>query len=314
MLQYRNIDANGLRFAVAEQGTGPLVLLCHGFPETSYAWRHQIGALAAAGYRAVAPDLRGYGGTDRPADPQQYTVWHLVGDLVGILDALGETQAVVVGNDWGATVAWHAALLRPDRFRAVVGIGVPMMGRAPRAPSLLFPRTEEALFYTLYFQQSGVAERELEADVPATLRKILFAGTGEGGLNPFGMVDRAAGMLAPLPDALPAWLTQHDLDTFAQSFAASGFRGPLNYYRNLDRNWELQGALEGLRVTVPALYLAGERDPGLAMPGMRAIVDAMPALVPDLRGSVMLPCGHWVPQEAPALVNEALLGFLRELD
>jgi pimeloyl-ACP methyl ester carboxylesterase len=314
MLHYRNIDANGLRFAVAEQGTGPLVLLCHGFPETSYAWRHQIAALAAAGYRAVAPDLRGYGGTDSPADLQQYTVWHLVGDLVGILDALGEARAVVVGNDWGATIAWHAALLRPDRFRAVAGIGVPMMGRAPRAPSLLFPRTEEALFYTLYFQEPGVAERELEADLPATLRKLLFAGTGEAGLNPFGMVDRAAGMLAPLPDALPDWLTQDDLDVYAQAFARSGLCGALNWYRNLDRNWELQAALEGMRVTVPALYLAGERDPGLAMPGMRAIVDAMPALVPDLRGSVMLPCGHWVPQEAPALVNDALLGFLRQLD
>lgn len=324
MIHHTTIDANGIPIQLAEQGSGPLVLLCHGFPETSHAWRHQLPALAAAGYRAVAPDMRGYGGTDSPADAEAYTLWHLVGDLVGILDALHVDQAVVVGNDWGATVAWQAALLRPDRFRAIVGMGVPMMARAPMLPTQLFPRSATASFYTLYFQEPGVAERELEADIGTTLRKILFAASGDAGdrksgdvPNPFGMVQHAAGLLGPLPDpaSLPGWLTAADLASYEAAFRATGLRGGLNYYRNLDRNWAFQAALTGLRVEVPALYLAGERDPGLAMPGMRDIIAAMPELVPQLRGSEIVGgAGHWLPQEAPAAVNAALIAFLRSLD
>lgn len=324
MIHHTTIEANGIRIRLAEQGSGPLVLLCHGFPETSHAWRHQLAALAAAGYRAVAPDMRGYGGTDCPAGEEEYTLWHLVGDLVGILDALQVGQAVVVGNDWGATVAWQAALLRPDRFRAVVGMGVPLMGRTPMQPTRLFPRSATASFYTLYFQEPGVAERELEADIGATLRKILFAASGEAGdrtagdvSNPFGMVQHDVGLLGPLPDpdTLPDWLTADDLAAYEAAFRTTGLRGGLNYYRNLDPNWALQAALTGKRVEVPALYLAGERDPGLAMPGMRDIVAAMPELAPQLRGSEIIGgAGHWLPQEAPAAVNAALIAFLRSLD
>ena len=143
-------------------GEGPLVLFCHGFPETSYAWRHQVGALAAAGFRAVAPDMRGYGGTERPDAVNQYTSFHLVGEMVALLDVLGEQTALIVGNDWGATVAWQAAQMRPDRFRGIVALGVPMMDRPAAAPTSLFPQNDDALFYTLYFQQPGVAEAEFE--------------------------------------------------------------------------------------------------------------------------------------------------------
>lgn len=323
-LVHRTVEANGIRIHFAEQGEGPVVLLCHGFPETWYSWRHQLPALAAAGFRAVAPDLRGYGGSDQPAEVDRYTLFHAVGDVVGLLDALEAGQAVIVGNDWGATLAWQAALLRPDRFRGVAASSVPMMARTPLPPGRLFPATEEALFYTLYFQEPGVAERELERDVRGTLRRILFAASGDAGPrregdgtpNPFGMVSRSAGLLGALPDpaALPPWLTEADLDVFAEAFLASGFRGGLCWYRNLDRNWELQAALDGLRVTVPALYVTGERDVGLSIPGMREIVSSMGGLVPLLRGTVMIPeGGHWIQQEKPEEYNAAILSFLRGL-
>jgi pimeloyl-ACP methyl ester carboxylesterase len=321
---HRTIEAQGLRMHLREQGEGPTVLLCHGFPETSHAWRHQLPALAAAGFRAVAPDLRGYGGTASPAGIDQYNLLQLVGDLVGLLDALGVEQAVVVGNDWGATVAWHAALLRPDRFRAVVALSVPMMGQPPVAPTSLFPQTEAALLYTLYFQPPGVAEAEFEAQVRQTLRKILFAASGEAGPrqpgdatpNPFGMVSRQQGLLAPLPEptTLPGWLTEADLDTYTAAFTTSGFAGGLNYYRNLDRNRELLAPFHGLPVAVPALFLIGQRDVGLSIPGMREIIAAMPGLVPHLRPVVEVPdAGHWLQQERPVEVNNSLIAFLQSL-
>lgn len=318
-----DLTVNGLTLHVTAQGAGPLVVLCHGFPETAYAWRHQLAALAQAGYRAVAPDLRGYGASDSPEDVGAYTTLDVIGDLVALVDNEGADDAVIVGGDWGANIAWQAAQLRPDRFRAVVALGVPMMGRAPLAPSQLFPKTGSAQFYTHYFNTPGVAEREFERDVSATLRAIYFAASGEAGPrddpstpNPFGMVPNGRGLLdaLPVPQALPQWLTASDLDHFVQSFTRSGFRGGLNYYRNLDRNWALQAAFEGKRVDVPALYLVGERDTGLAMPGMDRIIDAMPQQVPQLRASkVIAGAGHWLQQEAPAEVNRALLEFLRGL-
>lgn len=320
--RHRHIETNGIRLHIAEQGEGPLVILCHGFPETSHAWRHQLDALGQAGFHAVAPDLRGYGDSDCPPDVAQYSALDVIGDLVGLVDALGQRQAVLVGNDWGASIAWQAAQLRPDRFRAVAALGVPMMGRAPLAPSRLFPQNEQAWFYTHYFSAPGLAEREFERDAEAALRKIYFCASGALGPrdvttpNPFGMVPRDGGLLDALtdPQALPAWLPSADLAEFARAFGLSGFRGGLNYYRNLDRNWAAQAAFEGLRVEVPALYLVGERDTGLAIPGMRQIIDAMPALASDLRGSEVLPgAGHWLPQEAPQAVNAALLTFLRGL-
>lgn len=324
MSAYRHsfIEANGIRLHVAEQGEGPLVLLCHGFPETSHAWRHQLAALAQAGFHAVAPDLRGYGLSDCPEGIGQYTTLDVVGDLVALVGELGESEGVIVGNDWGATIAWQAAMLRPDRFRGVVALGVPMMGRAPLAPSHLFPQNDQAWFYTHYFSKLGLAESELELDVAATLRKIYFSASGDVGVrdastpNPFGSVPRDKQYLDALGDfpSLPDWFDSADLEAFVRAFDVSGFRGGLNYYRNLDRNWEMQAAFEGLRIEVPALYLVGERDTGLAMPGMREIIDAMPKIVPNLRKSdVVSRAGHWLPQEAPGVVNAALVEFLRGL-
>lgn len=324
-LQHRTIQANGLEMHVAEQGTGPLVLLVHGFPENWYAWRHQLPALAEAGYRAAAPDMRGYGQTSRPAATEAYALKHLVADMVGLLDALEVERAVIVGNDWGATVAWQAALTRPDRFQGVVALGVPLMGRPPAPPTTFFPQTADEWFYTLYFQEPGLAEAELERDVQASLRKILFAAAGEAGPrwpgdatpNPFGLVSRAHGLLASLPDpvSLPPWLSETDLATYTAAFRASGFSGALNYYRNLDRNWSDQAEFADLKLEVPALYLVGERDTGLAIPGMTEIIAAMPRLAPKLRGVVRLPgAGHWLPQERPQEVSDAIIEFMKGLN
>ena len=314
------IEAGGMRWAGLEAGTGPVVLLLHGFPETARVWRHQLADLAAAGFRAMAPDLPGYGASAAPAEVAAYRVDRLVAGLVSLLDALGIAQAVVVGSDWGATLAWAAAELRPDRFRAVAAIGVPAMGRPPVPPSRIFPQDATALFYTLYFQTPGVAEAEFEADVALTLRRILHAASaeagprqpGDGTPNPFSMVSRRDGLLAGLPEAgVPGWLTAEEFDAWVAAFRVSGFRGGLNWYRNLDANWEVMPAGP---IRVPAFFMVGAQDPGLAMPGMREIIAAMPKRAPDLRGSLILEhCGHWASQEQPDAVSAALTGFLHGL-
>src|SRR5215475_2914323 len=176
----RLIETNGIRLNIVEQGQGPMVLMCHGFPESWYSWRHQIAALAAAGFHAVAPDMRGYGKSDRPEAIDQYSIFHLIGDLVGLLDALEASTAVIVGHDWGATIAWRTARLRPDRFRAAAILSVPFRSRSPAPPTSLMPQTVDAQFYQLYFQKPGVAEAEFERDPSFTLRAMLFGGSGEG--------------------------------------------------------------------------------------------------------------------------------------
>ncbi len=281
-LTHRTIDANGIRIHIAEQGNGPVVLLCHGFPESWYSWRHQLNALSLAGFHAVAPDMRGYGSTDRPAEIERYTLFHLVGDMVGVLDSLGEKQAVIVGHDWGAPVAWHAALMRPDRFRAVVGLSVPYRPRGSIAPTSVMPQNADASFYQLYFQTSGVAEAELEADARISLRKILFSGSGDvprrnpgaSSSSGVGMVPRAGGFLTrmPNPETLPAWLSDADVDFYVQQFQYSGFRGGLNWYRNIDRNWELMAPYAGAAVTIPALYIAGDLDLVVSFPRMKEVI------------------------------------------
>ena len=300
-----------MRIHIAEQGEGPLVLLCHGFPESWYSWRHQLQALADAGFRAVAPDMRGYGRTERPAETDQYTLLHLVGDMVGVLDALGAPTAAIAGHDWGAPVAWHAALLRPDRFRAVIGLSVPFRPRGSRRPTSVMPQTDDAVFYQLYFQAPGVAEAELERDVEQAMRAILG---GRFDRN-IAMVPRDGGFLAGRASGpLPQWLSQADLDFYIGEFKRTGFAGGLNWYRNIDRNWELLAPYAGAQVKVPALYIAGEKDLVLAFPGMKELLPALSKFVPGLKRTLILPgCGHWTQQERPREVNEAMIGFLREL-
>ena len=323
----RMIESNGIRLNIAEQGKGPLVLLCHGFPESWYSWRHQIEALAAAGFRAVAPDMRGYGKSDAPEAIDQYTIFHLVGDLVGLLDALEAPTAVIVGHDWGASIAWQAARLRPDRFRAVVALSVPFRPRGPVRPTSVMPQTADAQFYQLYFQNPGVAEAELERDPRATVRNMLYGASGDGaaaraaaassGASPnLGMVPKGGGFLrdSGAPATLPAWLSEADIDFYAGEFKRSGFRGGLNYYRNIDRNWELTAAFADVKVTVPALYVAGDRDMVVSFPGTDQLLANLKQFVPALRNIQMLPgCGHWTQQERPGEVSAAIIDFVRGL-
>ena len=313
---HRFIETNGIRMHIAEKGSGPLVLLCHGFPESWYSWRHQIGALADAGFRVVAPDMRGYGQTEAPEAIDQYTLLHLVGDMVGVLDALGDETAVIVGHDWGAPVAWQAALLRPDRFRAVIGLSVPYRPRVKVRPTTVMPQTDDAVFYQLYFQQPGVAEADLEADVRASVRGILLRLSGEATVSPsgFAMVPLAGGMRTQpaAQDALPAWLTDADIDFYAGELTRTGFRGGLNWYRNIDRMWELTPFLNGAKLRQPTLFVAGERDVVIAM--YRDAFEALPQTVPGLRQRVLLPgAGHWIQQERPEEVNRLLVDFLKGL-
>lgn len=323
-ITHRTIETNGIRMHIAEAGQGPLVVLCHGWPESWYSWRHQLVALAEAGFHAVAPDQRGYGQTDRPEAIDQYTLLHLVGDLVGLLDALGQPDAVVAGHDWGAPVAWHAALLRPDRFKAVIGLSVPYRPRGATRPTSAMPQSAQAQFYQLYFQKPGEAEAEFERDPRRSIRQLLYWGSGDPPrrapgerAGPAGMVPRGGGFLNPVeaPTPLPAWLGELDIDEFANQFRQTGFRGGLNWYRNVDRNWELLAPWAGAQITVPALYVAGDRDLVVAFQGMDQLLPALRRHIPKLREIIMLPgCGHWTQQERPAEVNSAMITFLKSLD
>ena len=315
--QLQTLQINGIRMRVAEQGSGPLVLFCHGWPESWYSWRHQLAALAAAGYRAVAPDMRGYGSTDAPPAIEKYTMLHLVGDMVELVKALGEQQAVIVGHDWGAPVAWTSALLRPDLFRAVVGMSVPFT--PPGKIDLLSALEAEGVttFYMQYFQTPGVAEAELERDVAASLRRIYFSGSGDGPERAtFGVLAPGAGVLSNTvdPATLPAWLPPEDIAFYAGEFGRAGFRGGLNWYRNLRRSWELLMPWRGCVIRQPSLFIAGARDNVLKFPASQAQIDAYPRTLPGLRGGHILEgAGHWIQRERAEAVNALLLGFLKGL-
>jgi pimeloyl-ACP methyl ester carboxylesterase len=268
--------------------------------------------------------MRGYGQTDRPEVIEQYTLLHLVGDMVGLLDPLGADTAVIAGHDWGAPVAWHSALLRPDRFSAVIGLSVPFWPRSPVRPTGLMPQTDDAIFYQLYFQAPGVAEAELERDVSRSIRTLLYSASGDSprrenaaaSSHQVGMVPREGGFLSRMaePASLPPWLTEADVAYYVEEFARTGFRGGLNWYRNIDRGWELLAAFADARVSVPALYIAGDRDLVVGFRGMNQIIASLAYFVPQLRGTLMLPgCGHWTQQERPTEVNKAMLEFLRGL-
>lgn len=313
-------ETNGIRVRAAIEGTGPLVIMVHGFPELWYSWRHQIRAVAQAGYRVVAPDVRGYGGSDKPYPIEAYDMIELTSDVVGLMDALGEETAILFGHDWGAPIVWNSAYLYPDRVSAVGGLSVPP-GRRGDVPNIERWREvyEGRFFYQLYFQDEGVAEVELEEDVRTALRKIYYFASGDvpsEGLAAAAAKGPDATFLEGMrdPEALPAWLTNDDLDYFVEAFSESGFRGPLNRYRAQQRDWELLPELSDLTIRQPSCFIAGARDvvrnflPGIDLyenPG---------ALCTDFRGATIIGDeGHFVQQEAPEAVNRAMLDFLAQL-
>ncbi len=313
---HRTVAVNGIELSLTEAGEGPLVILAHGFPELGYSWRHQIPALAGAGYRVVAPDQRGYGGSSRPDSITDYDITHLTGDLLGLLEVLGEDEAVFIGHDWGSMVVWQLALLAPERVRGVVGMSVPFVPRGPMPPvQAMRALVGDNFFYMLYFQEPGVADADLGADPARTMRGML-AGLGDpagvgAGMGPGGTEDRR-GFVERLyqPERLPDWLSEAELDHYSSTFARTGFTGGINWYRNLDRNWETTPQLEGAKVTVPSLFIGGSADPVLVMMPP-AVMDGW---LEDHRGSVLVEgAGHWVQQEKPAEVNAALLEFLAHL-
>jgi len=310
-IRQRRVATNGIELNIAEQGEGPLVLMLHGFPESWYSWRHQFAPLAAAGFHAVAPDMRGYGKSDKPHAIDAYNQLQVVNDIVGLIPALGYQTAIVFGHDWGAPTAWSCALSHPDKFTAVGVLSVPF---SPRSPVQPMPMMREIFkgqfFYQLYFQEPGVAEAEFEKDIRTALRKFLYLGAGEAdlsGLTGKGPNDDLLTSL-PNPAVLPKWLTAADLDFYTAEFTRSGMRGPLNYYRNHDLTWELTaGAPEQIRQ--PAMFVAGERD-GVVVMAAEAL-KKMPERVTDLRINRLIPgIGHWTQQEAPGIVNEEMLRFL----
>ncbi len=289
----RRLAVNGIELNAVEEGEGPLVVLCHGFPELAYSWRHQLPALAAAGYRVIAPDMRGFGASSAPREVEAYDVLSLCGDVCGLLDALGERDAVLVGHDWGASLVWQMAVLHPERVRAVAGLSVPFVPRAPAPPLAIMRRHLGEDFYIVWFQQPGVADAALARDVRATLTAPR-AWTAQWAEE-------------PTTARRPAWLSEAELDVYVESFQRTGFTGGLNWYRNIDRNWELTADVAERRVEQPAMFLTGELDPVRSfMPS-----EAMHGWVSDLRDEIIVPgAGHWVQQQAPEAVNAALLAFL----
>lgn len=319
-ITHRFIETNRIKMHIAEQGEGPLVILCHGFPESWYSWRHQLPALSEAGYHVVAPDQRGYGQTDRPEAIEAYNILELTADIVGLVDALNQEHAVIMGHDWGAVVAWYCSLLRPDIFTATVLLSVPYIPRAwtdIRPTDAMKQMVGENQFYQLYFQEQGLAEAELDEDVRKAITMFLYSASG----NPppekrwrylFSKSEKLLDTCV-LPETLPAWLTEQDIDFFTAEFERTGFRSGLNWYRNLDRNWELTTFLSGAKLRQPALFVAGELDPVIAM--YRDAFDAMEQIVPNLKQKVLLSgAGHWIQQERPTEVNQLLIEFLSALN
>jgi pimeloyl-ACP methyl ester carboxylesterase len=316
-IEHRFVETNGIRMHYAEAGSGPLVVLCHGFPESWYSWRHQLPALATEGYHVVAPDLRGYGQTDRPEALEAYDILQLTGDLVGLVNALGEAPAVIVGHDWGAWLAQHAALLRPDLFRAVVLMGVPyVLRRSVNQSQWEAQKYPGKLFYQAALRSPG-AEQFFEADVRASLLAGFWSLSGDAppGRQWQPVRDPAAApVAAPVaPAGLPPWLAPEDLDFLEAEYTRTGFTGGLNYYRNCDRNWALTPFLDGAQLLQPTLFLTGEKDPALEF--LDEEFEVLEANVPNLWKKVVLEgAGHWIQQERAEQVNGLLIGFLNSLD
>ncbi len=316
-LEHLTVDANGIRLHAVAQGNGPTVILVHGFPESWYSWRHQLPALAGAGYRAVAVDVRGYGRSSKPARVRDYRMLKKVGDMVGLVEALECGSAFIVGHDWGAPIAWTSALLRPDLFPAVAGLSVPYA--PPAAPSELPPTARmrqmagaDHEFYVEYFQQVGRAEAEIEADVRRWLLGFYWCASGDVVDGPnIALVDRGRRLCDKFvyPETMPAWLTDADLNVYTREFEYSGFFGPLSRYRNVDRDFHDLAPFAGRPIEQPSLFIGGSRDgPTIwGAPAIERFSETLPGLV---RSEILDGAGHWIQQERAARTNELLIEFL----
>lgn len=315
---HRLVSSPAGRIHLVEQGTGPLVLLVHGFPESWYSWRHQLPALAAAGYRAAAVDVRGYGRSSRPADVTAYRMLDLVEDSAAVVDALGEESAVIVGHDWGSAIAANSALIRPDVFRAVGLLSVPYTPRGGPRPSEVFAQLGgDEEFYVSYFQEPGRAESEIEPDVRGWLTGFYAALSADTMPVPPApdphFVSKGGTLRGRFPAGrLPSWLGEDDLDVYAREFERTGMSGALHRYRNMDRDWEDLADYDGAALTQPSLFIGGGLDASTRW--MADAIDAFPTTLPGLVSSHLLDsCGHWVQQERPAETSRLLTGWLASL-
>lgn len=297
----RLVDTNGVTLRVTEAGEpgNPVVVLAHGFPELAYSWRHQIPVLAEAGYHVLAPDQRGYGGSSRPPAIEDYDIVALTSDIAGLLDAVGAETAVVIGHDWGSPVMTNFPLFHPDRVRAVVAMSVPPVPRAPAPPTQIWRKmVGDNFFYILYFQEPGVAHAELAVDPRESMRRLI---TLEGISAPPDVLRSRP--LPPLPD----WVTADEFEHYIEAFTETGFTGPLNWYRNFDRNWELTEHTPAPTITAPTLFVAGTADPVLGFTPRDRVRDVVAG---DYREVLIEGAGHWLQQERPEEINAVLLEFL----
>ncbi len=306
----RVVSANGIRLALRDEGSGPAVVLCHGFPELSYSWRFQVPALVAAGFRVLAPDMRGYGESERPDDVAAYDVHHLTGDLVGVLDALAVERAVFVGHDWGGLVTWMMPLLEPARTAGVVGVNTPYLPRAPMPPVAMIRAALGDDHYIVHFQQPGVADAALARDVRRVFTRLMRRGVPiadvEARLAARGRMPNLVEMVeeeAPLGEPL---LDDASLQVYVDAFTRTGFTGGINWYRNMDHNWETTPQLDGARITVPSLMVVAEWDAALRP----ELAEPMKGLVDDLEMVTIPRCGHWTQQEHPEALNRILVDWL----
>jgi pimeloyl-ACP methyl ester carboxylesterase len=305
------VRTNGITMAIRDEGSGPAVVLCHGFPELAYSWRHQVPALAAAGFRAIAPDQRGYGATDRPADVASYDIHHLTADLVGVLDARGIERAVFVGHDWGGLIVWHMPLLHPSRTAGVIGVNTPYFPRAFAPPVAMMRQLFGDNYYVCHFQEPGVADAQLARDPKRVFTQLMRRGVPiEEALARLAALGRMPNMVEMVEEGTPLGaplLDDDELRVYADTFARTGFTGGINWYRNLDRNWETTPALDGARIDVPSLMVTAEWDAVLRP----ELAEPMRAFVPDLEIHLIPACGHWTPQEKPAELNAVMIDWLR---
>lgn len=314
----RQVDVGEIELRVVEQGAGPAVVMCHGFPGLAHSWRNQLPVLAANGFRAVAPDMRGYGGSGRPEDPAAYDRRATVADMVGLLDALGIGSAVFVGHDFGASLVWDLPQWAPGRVRALIQLGVPRGATAPVLPSTAYARVAARHFFHVhYFQEPGVADSELAGDPAGFLSRLFWALSGGGRyFDVFRHPSEGNGYLDVLPEAPPLpwpWLSEDDFAVYVDTFTRTGFTGGLNWYRAADHIWREKQAQPDEPVTVPTVFVTGERDPVRRIMGDDSVA-RMRATVPGLAGVHVVPeAGHFVQMEAADEVNRIMLTFLGSL-
>lgn len=314
----RMVDVGDIALHVVEQGQGLPVVLCHGFPGLWYSWRHQLPVLAAAGYRAIAVDMRGYGRSGRPASPASYDRRHTVADMVGLLDGLGIDEAVFVGHDFGAALVWDLPQWAPGRVKALIQLSVPRMPVSGRPPTEIYARmAEEHFVHVHYFQEEGPADEELGSDPERFLANVFWAlSGGYRYLDIWRHPSEDNGYLDVLPEAPPlpwSWLSREEFAYYVDEFRRTGFTGGLNWYRAYDHVWKEKQTRPDEPVTVPTMFLVGERDPVLQMMGSEALKQ-LGKLVPGLRETHVIDgAGHFVQMEAADEVNAAMTAFLAGL-